>query len=48
MCRIVPLEPSIEGKSREQCFSQPVGVVVEPEVIGDAVVFYLLSDGEDS
>jgi hypothetical protein len=46
--RIVPLEPSIEGKSRELCFSQPVGVVVEPVAIGDAVVIYFLSDGEDS
>jgi hypothetical protein len=33
------LEPSTEGKSREQCVSQPVGVVVEPVAVGDAVVY---------
>jgi len=44
----VPLEPSIEGRSWEQCFSQPVAVVVEPVAVGDAVVPYFLPDGEDS
>jgi hypothetical protein len=48
VCRIAPLEPSTEGTSREQCFSQPVGVVVEPVAVGDPVDFYFMSDGEDS
>ena len=47
VCRMAPLEPSIEGRSGEQWFCQPVGVVIEPVTVGDAVVSYFLSDGED-
>jgi hypothetical protein len=36
---MAPLEPSTEGKSREECVSQPVGVIVEPVAVGETVVF---------
>jgi hypothetical protein len=43
---MVPLEPSIGGRSVEKWFYQPVGVVVEPMAVGD-VVPYFLFDIED-
>jgi hypothetical protein len=46
--RIAELEPSTEGRSWEQWFSQPLGVVVDPLTVGDALIPYFLSDGEES
>jgi len=38
ICRVTPLKPTIGGRSLEQKFSQPVGVIVKPVAVGDTVV----------
>jgi hypothetical protein len=46
ICPMVPLEPSIGGRSVEKSFYQSVVVVVEPMAVGDVVVPYFLFDGK--
>ena len=48
ICRVAPLKPTIGGRSLEQKFSQPVGVIVKPVAVGDTVVEHVLFDGEHS
>jgi hypothetical protein len=45
ICRVAPLKPTIGGRSLEQRFSPPVGVMVKPVAVGDTVVVHFLSDG---
>jgi len=46
ICRVATLKPMIGGRSLEQRFSQPVGVIVNPVAVGDTVVAHFLSEGE--